>query len=39
MWDGSESKITKQVFVSLRYFSKQMEERTFKIKKDNIRGK
>lgn len=39
VWDGSESEITKQVFVSLRYFSKQMEERTFKIKKDNIRGK
>lgn len=39
MWDGSESKITKQVFVSLKYFSEQMEERTFKIKKEEYKRK
>lgn len=39
MSDGSESKITKQVFVSLKYFSEQMEERTFKIKKEKYKRK
>lgn len=39
MSDGSESKITRQVFVSLKYFSEKMEERTFKIKKDKYKRK
>lgn len=38
VWHGSESKITKQVLISLKYFVKGIEEITILIEK-NTKGK